>query len=179
MSADLFGPWLTAFLQLVQEPDVAAPLKEASLTEQLRDWTTCLTAVVVRSCEALGWRAAGKGHRLDLLPQPGEEYLGIDVMAFPGGSATYPGTRWPLPLAAFELENDPKDDRVAYSLWKVLCLRAGLRVVFAYRPDWERSRQLVSALGTDVLGGLRPEQRGALDGQTVLVVGNRGEGETF
>jgi hypothetical protein len=52
-------------------------------------------------------------------------------------------------------------------------------VVFAYRPDWERSRQLVNAIATDVVGGLRPEQRTALDGQTVLVVGNRGEGETF
>jgi len=77
------------------------------------------------------------------------------------------------------LENDPKDDRGAYSLGKMLCLRPSLRVVFAYRSDWKRSRQLVSALRTDVLGGLRPEQRGALDGQTVLVVGNRGEGETF
>jgi hypothetical protein len=96
-------------------------------------------------------------------------------MAFAGGSSL----RWPLPLAAFELENHAKDDRVAYSLWKVLCLRVGLRVVFAYRPDWERSRQLVNAVGADVIGGLRPEQRAALDGQTVLVVGNRGEGDTF
>jgi hypothetical protein len=101
-------------------------------------------------------------------------------MAFPAASGTADQeTRWPMPLAAFELENHPKDDRVAYSLWKVLCLRVGLRVVFAYRPDWERSRQLVSALAADVVGGFRPEQRAALGGQTVLVVGNRGEGETF
>jgi hypothetical protein len=180
MSADLFQPWQASFLRLVQEPDTAAPLKEASLAGNLRDWTTCLTAAVVRSCAALSWRAAGKGHLLDLLPQTGQEYLGIDVMAFPaaGGTADQE-TRWPMPLAAFELENHPKDDRVAYSLWKVLCLRVGLRVVFAYRPDWERSRQLVSALAADVVGGLRPEQRAALGGQTVLVVGNRGEGETF
>jgi hypothetical protein len=176
---DLFQPWRASFLQLVQEPGTAAPLKEAALAEQRREWTSCLTGVVVRSCAALGWRAAGKGHRLDLLPQAGQEYLGIDVIAFPGGPATANDPRWPLPLAAFELENDPNDDRVAYSLWKVLCLRVGLRVVFAYRPDWERSRQLVHALAADVIGGLRPEQRGALDGQTVLVVGNRGEGETF
>jgi hypothetical protein len=52
-------------------------------------------------------------------------------------------------------------------------------VVFAYRPDWERSRQLVKAVETDVVGGLRPEQRITLEGQTVLAVGNRGEGETF
>jgi hypothetical protein len=162
-------------LQDVQEPSTAAPLKEAALAGQLADWTACLTAAVVRSCEALGWRAAGKGHPLDLLPQPGQEYLGIDVMAFAGSSSI----RWPLPIAVFELENHAKDDRVAYCLWKVLCLRVGLRVVFAYRADWERSRQLVNAVTADVIGGMRPEQRSTLDGQTVLVVGNRGEGETF
>ena len=97
------------------------------------------------------------------------------MMAFAGISSA----RWPLPLAVFELENHAKDDRVAYSLWKVLCLQVGLRVGFAYRPDWERSRQLVSAVEQDVIGGLRPDQRTALDGETVLVVGNRGEGETF
>jgi len=175
MNESLFQQWQAAFLQHVQDASTATPLKEAALAVQLASWTTCLTTAVVRSCEALGWRAAGKGHPLSLLPQAGQEYLGIDVMAFVGDAST----RWPLPLAAFELENHARDDRVAYSLWKVLCLRVGLRVVFAYRPDWERSRQLVNAVGADVVGGLRPEQRTALDGQTVLVVGNRGEGETF
>jgi hypothetical protein len=175
MSESLFPQWRAAFLQHVQDATTATPLKEAALAGQLADWTACLTASVVRSCETLGWRAAGKGHALALLPQAAQEYLGIDVMAFAGSGPT----RWPLPLAAFELENHPRDERVAYSLWKVLCLRVELRVVFAYRPDWERSRQLVSAIGADVVGGLRPEQRTALDGETVLVVGNRGEGETF
>jgi hypothetical protein len=180
MSGDLFRQWQESFLRILQDPATAAPLKEAALTERLRDWTTCLTAVVVQSCAALDWRAAAKGHRLDFLPQAGQEYLGIDVMAFPAEQTSAARTtRWPLPVAAFELENDPRDDRVAYSLWKVLCLRVPLRVVFAYRPDWEQSRQLVSNLGTDVVGGFRPDQRAALDGQTVLVVGNRGEGGTF
>jgi hypothetical protein len=180
MRDDFFQTWNDSFRQQVQEPATAAPLKEAALAGRLGEWTALLTAAVVRSCAAIGWRAAGKGHRLDLLPQAGQEYLGIDVMAFPGSSALPgQGARWPLPLAAFELENHAKDDRVAYSLWKVLCLRVGLRVVFAYRPDAEQGRRLVSAVGKDVVGGLRPEQRAALDGQTVLVVGNRGEGETF
>ncbi len=175
MSASLFQQWQPAFSQHVQDPSTAAPLKEAAVTGQLADWTRCLTTALVRSCEALGWRAAGRGHRLALLPQAGQEYLGIDVMAFAETSSA----RWPLPLAAFELENHARDDRVAYSLWKVLCLRVGLRVVFAYRPDLQRSRQLVNAVGADVISGMRPEDRTALQGQTVLVIGNRGEGETF
>jgi hypothetical protein len=50
------------------------------------------------------------------LPQAGKEYLGLDVTAFPEGKEP----RWPLPVAVFELENSPSDNRVAYSLWKVL-----------------------------------------------------------
>lgn len=162
-------------MQHLQDPSTAIPLKEAAVASQLATWTTCLTTAVVRSCEALDWRAAGKGHRLALLPQAGQEYLGIDVMAF----APNESGRWPSPLAAFELENSVKDDRVAYSLWKVICLRVGLRVVFAYRPDAERGRELVRVVGDDVVGSLSANQLGALQGETALIVGNRGEGDTF
>lgn len=170
-----FEQWRDAFLQHVQKSSVAAPLKEAVVAGDLMGWTASLTSAVVQSCEALGWRAAGKGHKLALHPKVGQEYLGIDVMAFAGDSAS----RWPFPLAAFELENDPTNDRVAYSLWKVLCVRARLRVVFAYRPDWEQGRALVHAVCDDVIGKLPPEARAALAGETVMVVGNRGENETF
>jgi hypothetical protein len=177
---DLLGVWRSSFLQVMQDPVAAAPLKEASLTENLRAWTTCLTAAIVNSCVALGWRAAAKGHLLEHLPQPGQEYLNIDVMAFPAETSPVRNSgRWPMPLAAFELENHHKDDRVAYSLWKVLCLRADLRVVFAYRPDREQSRRLVTAIGDDVIGGMTPEQRSNINGETVVIIGNRGEGETF
>ena len=173
--AEKFHDWKDAFLHHVQRSSVAAPLKEAATSGHLADWTSCLTTAVVLSCEAIGWRAAGKGHALGLLPQIGQEYLGIDVMAFAGAAAG----RWPFPVAAFELENSRADDRVAYSLWKVLCLRARLRVVFAYRPDWEQGRKLVHAACVDVLGKIPPEDRAALTGETVMVVGNRGEGGTF
>ncbi|HEV3025141.1 MAG TPA: hypothetical protein VGX76_21870, partial [Pirellulales bacterium] len=146
--ADLLGTWRDAFMENLARPPASGELKGASLLADLRVWTTSLTAVVVSACTSIGWAAAGKGHRLDRLPKAGQEYLGIDVMAFPAESAT--NCRWPMPLAVFELENAQADDRVAYSLWKVLCLRADLRVVFAYRPDWEQGRQLVSRLADDV-----------------------------
>jgi hypothetical protein len=173
--AERFEQWRAAFLQHVRDASVAAPLKEAAVVGNLAEWTASLTTTVVRSCGALGWRAAGKGHKLALLPKAGQEYLGIDVMAFADESTG----RWPFPLAAFELENSPTDDRVAYSLWKVLCLRARLRVVFAYRSDWETGRALVHAVCADVIGKIPPEDRAALKGETVMVVGNRGENDTF
>lgn len=106
--------------------------------------------------------------------------MSIDVTALPKSNEnSQDHVLWPFPLAVIELENHPKDTRVAYSLWKVLCVRAPLRVVIAYRRDWEESRQLVGRLAEDVVGGMTPEDRKRLTGATVMVVGNRGEGETF
>jgi hypothetical protein len=174
--ASRFQPWRDAFLSAVQEPLAAAPLKAASLAEDLKTWTACLTSTVVASCRQIGWLAAAKGHRLAELPQAGQEYLSIDVMAFPASSA---GRHWRLPVAAFELENHRSDDRVAYSLWKVLCVRTELRVVFAFRRDWEESRRSVEAVGRDVIGSLSTTERVAVTGETAIVIGNRGEGESF
>jgi len=175
MSLAHFQEWQPAFLKQVQDPSSAALLKEAAINGRLAAWTACLTTAVVASCHDLGWRAAGKGHKLDLLPKAGQEFLGIDVMAFTESEAD----RWPFPLAAFELENSPSDDRVAYSLWKVLCLRVPLRIVFAYRPDWQQGRELVQRVCKDVIETKPTEWRAGQRGQTALVVGNRGEGETF
>ncbi len=171
-----FDAWRSAFLDVVREPEVAAPLKTASLAEDLKTWTSCLTSAVVASCRQLGWLAAAKGHRLDELPQPGQEYLSMDVMAFASSPAA---GRWRLPIAAFELENHRTDDRVGYSLWKALCLRTDLRVVFAFRRDWEESRRSVDAIGRDVIGSLTVPERMAVTGETALIIGNRGDGETF
>ena len=176
MSQPSFPSWRDAFLDVVQQPTTAAPLKAASLAEDLRAWTACLTSAVVASCRQIGWLAAAKGHRLSELPQAGQEYLGIDVMAF--SAEPGPG-RWRFPIAVFELENHRTDDRVAYSLWKVLCVRAPLRVVFAFRRDWEASRRSVNAICEDVIGSLSVTERAALSGETMLVIGNRGDGETF
>ena len=177
---DLLTTWQDSFLLCVQVPTTAASLKQASLAQNLLEWTALSTTAVVNTCRSMGWQAAGRAHRLDLMPQSGQEYLAIDVMAFPDveESASH-RPHWPMPTSVFELENSSKDDRVAYSLWKVLCVRANLRVVFAYRDDWDRARELVGALSSDVIGGFTPRQRTEHEGQTAVVTGSRGEGETF
>jgi len=174
---DCLTKWKAEFSNQIQQPALAEDLKRAALSEELSSWTSSLTTAVVRSCESLGWDAAAKWNLSNRLPQPGKEYLSIDVTALP--SKEKRDIPWPLPAAVFELENHRKDVRVAYSLWKVLCVRAMLRVVIAFRPDWERTRQLVGHLQEQVIGGLTPEQRVTLGGETVVVIGNRGEGETF
>ena len=169
--------WWDQFLQHVQDDDRAAPLKQASLAENLTDWTRLTTETVVRACESLGWETAARGHRLNRLPESASEYLALDAMAFP--SRENSNARWPLPLAVFELENSPRDDRVGYSLWKVLCVRTPLRMVFAYRSDWEQTRELMDYLANEVVGSLSPAERVVLGGETAVVTGSRGESETF
>ncbi len=51
--------------------------------------------------------------------------------------------------------------------------------MFAFRRDWGESRNTIDVLCRDVIGGLSPSERLALGGETVIVIGNRGEGETF
>jgi hypothetical protein len=177
MKSDPLATWRSSFGACVQQPLVADRLKAASLKADLKSWTSDLTTVVVNSCSAIGWDAAAKKHPYQRLPKAGQEFLGVDIMAFL--PAAEDKTHWPMPLAAFELENSRSDRRVAYSLWKVLCIRAKMRVVFAYRPDWELGRRLVGTVCDHVIGALKPEEQSAIDGQVVMVVGNRGEGETF
>jgi hypothetical protein len=145
--------WWNAFWDRLQQPTQAGPLKAAAIGGDLKKWTSNLTTVVVQSCQDMKWRAAAKGFKLSLLPQSGQEYLGIDVLAFAGPTAAEQQI-WHLPIAAFELENSRSDDRVAYSLWKALCLRVTLRVVFAYRNDWEEARDLIGSLTRNVISAL-------------------------
>jgi hypothetical protein len=166
--------WREAFWSIVQQTDYAQSLKEAALNERLGDWTQALTAVSVETCASLGWQAAAKGHRLDLLPEAHSEYLGMDMMAFADGAA-----RWRFPIAVIELENSRKDDRIAYSLWKVLCVCAELRIIFCYRREPNEGATLVRWLSKEVVGALSLDQRLKLEGETIVVVGSRGEAATF
>jgi hypothetical protein len=123
----------------------------------------------------MGWTAAALAHQADLLPVPRSEYLALDVMAFARGS----DSRWRFPVAVMELENRQELDFIAYSLWKLLCVQAELRVLFCYRRQPEEGRLLVQTLASEVVGAMSIEQRTRLDGETLVVVGSRGEVETF
>lgn len=169
--------WWDAFISQIGNRDHAKQLKEASLAENLKVWTQLTTSAVVRTCTSMGWEAAARGHRSTRLPESASEYLALDGVAFPPSATSK--VPWPLPLAVFELENSPRDARVGYSLWKVICVRAPLRIVFAYRRDWEQTRSLVEYLNSVVVGSWSSAERLALKGDTAVVTGCRGEGETF
>jgi hypothetical protein len=167
--------WASRFYAtLGDDRPVADELREAALQADLMRWTSTLTSLVVRSFEQIGLVAAGKGHRCSVLPVMRNEYLSQDVTAFP---AT--GTGWRFPTAVCELENSADPNLVAYSLWKVLCVRCGLRVVFCYRPDPGAGPAFVSSLASSVVDAMPLTERAALDGETLVVVGSRSESSTF
>jgi hypothetical protein len=167
--------WASQFYATLGDDRAAADeLREASLRSDLARWTAALTAVVARSIQALGLSPTAKRFRCVVLPVKRSEYLGQDVMAF---EAT--GTRWKFPVAVCELENSADDDLVSYSLWKVLCVRCGLRVVFCYRPEADAAAPLVAQLARAVVSVMTIAERAALSGETLVVVGSRNEASTF
>jgi len=166
--------WRNRLFRTLEQPEVGKPLQAAALAGKLAIWTSELTGAVVETCTAVGWRAAAKGFPGQVLPVSRSEYLSLDVVAFADSSA-----RWPFPIAIFELENSPIDDFVGYALWKVLCVRAAARIVFAYRRDAEAGIALIGHLTQSVIGGFSIADRLAIRGETMLIIGNRGVSETF
>ena len=175
MSTSLATRWLARFhAALDADPETSSELRDASIRRELKRWTVALTSAVVRSIEALGLTAAARQKAGSALPLTQQEYLGQDVMAF------HPGPRsWRFPVIVAELENSPDDRRVAYSLWKTLCIRCDLRIVFCYRAEPTDAPMLVRALAAEVVGELPRSDRARLDGETVVVVGSRDEAATF
>jgi len=175
MTHALAERWFATFMETVRGHEAAGLLRDAAMKVQLGEWTRALTAVVVATCEGMNWKGAAKGHRSTLLPVSRQEYLGLDAIAFePVGVR-----RWRFPVAVFELENSVTDDRVAYSLWKVLCIRAQLRVVFCYRQDGPEGAKLVRHLSVEAMQAMELSERAVLLGETLVVVGSRNDSKTF
>jgi len=166
--------WRQKFWERASHENHSVLLKEAALKSDNKSWTTVLTSVAVEACHAMGWLSAAKGHKLNALPETRNEYLGIDVMAFSDSKVT-----WPFPIAAIELENSERQERIAYSLWKVLCIRAPLRIVFCYRPERRDAPPLIRHLKDHVLAAIGNKTSDALNDETVVAVGYRNNAETF
>ncbi|HZS17710.1 MAG TPA: hypothetical protein VFA51_07240 [Candidatus Udaeobacter sp.] len=173
-SPNLAERFRQAFLQQAQRPETCQPLKDASLSGRLGDWTKALTICVVSACRDAELRAAAKAHIINLLPVSRGEYLGLDVMAFAPGRK-----RWLFPTVVIELENSAREDVIAYSLWKTLCVRADLRLVFCYRRQAAAIPRLLRHLSDEVVEAMELGNRVKLKGHTIVAVGSRAEAETF
>ena len=167
--------WFSAFMDSVKTHEASTLLREASQSGELKQWTQALTGIVVGTFPNMGWSGAARKHTSSLLPVPRSEYLALDVAAF----ETAGDRRWRFPVAIFELENSRTDDAVAYALWKVLCVRAGLRVVFCYRRDASEGAKLVRHVEDEVVHAMEIPIRTGLTGETLIVTGSRNETASF
>jgi len=161
-------------MKTLMDQSFALPLRDAALAGRLRPWTQALTGAAVEACHRLGWRASAQGHHAKLLPVSRGEYLSLDLVAFGAGES-----RWRFPLAAMEFENQSREDYIAYSLWKLLSVRADLRALFCYRKEAAAAGPLRKHLQEQVVEALGLDGRVRLEGRTVLVIGRRAEVETF
>jgi hypothetical protein len=167
--------WFGAFLETVKSHETSTSLREAAESAELRRWTSAVTSVIIGTFPKMGWSGAARGHRSSLLPVPRSEYLELDAVAF----ETAGDRRWRFPVGVFELENSPTDDLVAYSLWKVLCVRANLRVMVCYRRDANQGAELMRHLSEHVIQSMDIPLRAGLGGETLVIVGSRSETATF
>ncbi len=174
MDASLADAWRQTFMSVVQQHTHADLLKRAALKGQRRNWTQAITAAVVAASQSMGWEAAAIGHQSDQLPVPRSEYLDLDVMAF----APNPNP-WKFPVAVFELENRDDEDYIAYTLWKLLCVHAELRVLLCYRSQADDGLPLIRFLNEQVIAALTTPQRQSLSGETLLGIGSRADAATF
>ena len=169
------GDWARSlYATLDGERGVAAELRQASIAGDLAGWTQALTGLVAQSLRGLGLEVAAKGHRCTALAVAREEYLALDVTAFPDA-----GGAWRFPVAVCELENSARDEVVAYALWKVLCIRHALRVVFCYRGSRTDAPRLIGSLSDNVVGAMTLPDRERLSADTLVLVGSRSESDTF
>lgn len=158
----------------MRNPRWADPLRESALEGRLGAWTEYLTGVVVASCQNMGWTAVARGYLAEVLPVPKQEYLAIDVMAFP--RADRPG--WRKPVAAFELENRLDLEAISYSVWKVSVVRCFFGGVFCYRQQPEGIKDLLVGLTQGVMAELHPPAE-QYEAKILLVVGTRSKAEDF
>ena len=163
--------WYRTFQRQVRSARWADPLREAATAGRLEPWTRHLTGAVIAACQAMGWRAVGRGHLAEVLPVVKQEYLALDIMAFPGT----PGTPWPRPVAVFELENQQSEEIIVYALWKVSLIRCPLKGLFCYRQRPEEIGDLLKVLAAQVLVG----PTGGAEETVLVVVGTRSRAEDF
>ena len=175
MATNRFGSlWQSTFYDILRSDPRSTILKQASLDEDLETWTKELTTLVIKTCTQLSWTCAAKNHKGQALPIERNEYLAIDVMAFPDTDS-----RWKFPVAVIELENQKKDEYIEYAFWKTLCVRTDLRILFCYRKNPDDGAELVKKLNREVLNAMKQEDKLNIEGETIICIGYRNNAGTF
>lgn len=101
------------------------------------------------------------------------EYLGIDALFIDNFEYySMEESDWNpvgLPRAAVELENSYDQKRISYSLWKILCVRAPIRVLICYQDNQVNVNSLKETLEDLIWQGSLMK---GTDGDLLIIIGN-------
>ena len=160
--------WLKCFAQVLE-----SKRKQSSLgtSPQDSEWTSFMQEVMdavakEMKCEVTQKRPEDKARS--------GEYLNIDAFlvdkeAFNSKNKLTGYDPFVLPRAVVELENKPDVNKISYCLWKILCIRAPIRVLICYQGDSIKVQKLKERLEEVIQdGGL---MKGAT-GELLVIIGN-------
>ena len=122
--------WLSSFIESLAE------LEEESNTNKDAEWTRFMVKVM---------KLIGKKTNNYVISKDPDnkrdsgEYLNIDALFIDNlAYDNWNSEDWDppvLPSAAVELENNDSFEKITYCLWKILCLRAEVRVLICYQKN--------------------------------------------
>ncbi|MCK4698426.1 MAG: hypothetical protein KAT53_09020 [Dehalococcoidia bacterium] len=160
--------WLDYFTRMVATERRKHPddLKDAA-------WTGFMGKVMKRVGKEMGCHVA------QLRPENKEEsgeYLNIDAM-FIDNAAYVSGKKYDeyeydpfvLPRAVVELENDYDIEKISYCLWKILCVRAPIRVLICYQKGADKVTTLKQHLEDVIWQGSLMK---GTNGDLLVIIGN-------
>ena len=157
--------WVDSFKKSLIE------LEDESYVDSDAEWTEFMMKVMRKMGQEIGCHIAGKNSEVK---KYSGEYLNIDAM-FIDNSAyddwLYPEDWDPpvLPSAVVELENQYDIKWITYCLWKILCIRAEMRVLICYQSNTEKVESLRKYLEETIRNrNLMKDVKGEL----LVIIGN-------
>jgi len=139
--------WLNYFVQSCIE------LEDQSECDG-KEWTEFMGKVLDRVANKMGCYVI---RRRPKRKEESGEYLNIDAIFI--DNAEYDLLKekdWDpfvLPRAVVELENSSDINKISYCLWKILCLRASIRILVCYQNNKNRVRSLKEHLENVIWSG--------------------------
>lgn len=164
--------WLSRFFEAIDDIYEKRDTIKSDWTNS--KWTTFLGEVLDKVADKMNCYVQQR--RPDNKDESGE-YLNIDGLFVDNDaydSIPYKYNKDPLvlPRVAVELENDPSRDKIAYCLWKTMCIRTPIKVLICYQSNAENVA-LLKAYLEKVMGNLMNET----DADVIIIIGNESAGE--
>lgn len=187
--------WLRIFFKALETAKKRTP--DFEKLERDRDWTNFMGEVMDEVGRNMGCKVVRRRETLsekqleDMTPEEKEvalanfakgyweesrEYLNIDAVFINeseyglhtwGGKGIQYGPL-ALPEAVAELENSWDVDRICYCLWKILCIRASVRVLVCYQKNEEMINSLRQRLENIIWGSSLMK---GTDGDLLAIIG--------